>query len=227
MRIFMVKSVPVTGWSSPEPLNMRPRFLTLVYLCLGLFLFGLGETLLISAGAGVSPWTVLAQGVALHLGTSIGATTFAVSVLVLLAWIPLRQRPGIGTVANAVIIAATIELVLPHLSPSSGFATQFLEVVAGILLVGLGSGIYLVANLGAGPRDGLMTGLQRVTQLPIAWVRIGIELAVVIAGWMLGGVVGVGTVMFALGIGPAVSAGLFLTAWLAGNKGDSAPSGQA
>jgi len=194
---------------------------------LGLFLFGLGETLLISAGAGVSPWTVLAQGVALHLETSIGVTTFAISVLVLLTWIPLRQCPGIGTVLNAVIIAATIEFVLPYLSPSPGFAAQMLEVIAGIMLVGFGSGIYLVANLGAGPRDGLMTGLQRVTQLPIAWVRIGIELAVVMAGWMLGGVVGVGTVMFALGIGPAVSAGLYLTDWLAGNRGDNTPSGQA
>lgn len=223
MRIFMVKSVPVTGWSSPNPLNLRPRISTLVYLCLGLFLFGLGETLLISAGAGVSPWTVLAQGVALHLGASIGITTFVVSILVLLAWIPLRQRPGVGTILNTVIIAATIELVLPHLPPSSSFALSMLEVIIGIMLVGLGSGIYLIANLGAGPRDGLMTGLQRVTQLPIAWVRVGIEVFVVMVGWMLGGVAGVGTVMFALGIGPAVSVGLYLTSWIAGNKERNAP----
>ena len=191
-----------------------------MFLSFGLFLFGLGETLLISAGMGVSPWTVLAQGIAIHTGTSIGVTTFAVSFLVLLAWIPLRQRPGIGTVFNTIIIAATIEFVLPHLPPPNSYLLQVVEVVIGILLVGLGSGIYLVANLGAGPRDGLMTGLQRVTQMPIAWVRIGIEISVVLCGWALGGVVGVGTVMFALGIGPAVSAGLFLTGQLSGSQSD-------
>lgn len=216
----MVKSIPVTGWSSPKPLNFRPRVTTLLFLSFGLFLFGLGETLLISAGMGVSPWTVLAQGIAIHTGTSIGVTTFVVSFLVLLAWVPLRQRPGIGTVFNTIIIAATIEFVLPHLPPPNSYLLQVAEVVVGILLVGLGSGIYLVANLGAGPRDGLMTGLQRVTQMPIAWVRIGIEISVVLCGWALGGVVGVGTVMFALGIGPAVSAGLFLTGQLSGSQTD-------
>lgn len=219
--MFMVKSVPVAGWSSPEPLSLRPRVTTLFFLSIGLFLFGLGETLLISAGIGVSPWTVLAQGVAIHIGTSIGVTTFLLSVFVLLAWIPLRQRPGIGTIFNVFIIAATIEFVLPLLPTPTSLVLQVFEVVAGILLVGLGSGIYLVANLGAGPRDGLMTGLQRVTQMPIAWVRIGIEITVVLCGWALGGVVGIGTVMFALGIGPAVSAGLFLTARLAGTPSDN------
>ena len=221
MRIFMVKSIPVTEWSSPKPLNFRPRLTTLFFLSFGLFLFGLGETLLISAGIGVSPWTVLAQGVSIHIGTSIGVTTFVVSFIVLLAWIPLRQKPGIGTVVNAIIISATIELVLPLLPTPASLVLQVVAVVVGILLVGLGSGIYLVANLGAGPRDGLMTGLQRVTQLPIAWVRISIELSVVVCGWLLGGVAGVGTVMFALGIGPAVSAGLFLTGRMAGTPPDN------
>lgn len=221
MRMFMVKSVPVAGWSSPEPLSFRPRMTTLFFLSIGLFLFGLGETLLISAGMGVSPWTVLAQGVAIHIGTSIGVTTFVLSVFVLLAWIPLRQRPGIGTILNVFIISATIEFVLPLLPTPLSYVLQTVEVVAGILLVGFGSGIYLVANLGAGPRDGLMTGLQRVTQMPIAWVRIGIEITVVLCGWALGGVVGIGTVMFALGIGPAVSAGLFLTGRMAGNTSDN------
>ena len=220
MRIFLVRNVPTAGWSSPTLLNLRPRVLTLVYLCFGLFLFGFGEALLIASGAGVSPWTVLAQGVARHMGISISTATFAVSILVLLTWIPLRQRPGVGTVLNTIIIAATIELVLPYLPVSLGFTLQVVEVITGVMLVGLGSGIYLIANLGAGPRDGLMTGLQRVTRLPIAWVRVGIEVTVVAIGWMLGGVVGFGTVVFALGIGPAVSAGLYLTAWANGIKSD-------
>ncbi len=177
---------------------------------------------MIASGAGVSPWTVLAQGVARHLGTSIGTATFAVSILVLLTWIPLRQRPGIGTILNTVIIAATIELVLPYLPVAPDFNLQIVHVITGVMLVGLGSGIYLVANLGAGPRDGLMTGLQRVTGFPIAWVRVGIEITVVAIGWMLGGVVGFGTVVFALGIGPAVSVGLYLTAWVTGNKDNKA-----
>jgi uncharacterized membrane protein YczE len=122
---------------------------------------------------------------------------------------------------NAIIISATIEFVLPLLPTPASLVLQVVAVVVGILLVGLGSGIYLVANLGAGPRDGLMTGLQRVTQLPIAWVRISIELSVVVCGWLLGGVAGVGTVMFALGIGPAVSAGLFLTGRMAGTPPDN------
>lgn len=222
MRIFLVRNVPAAGWSSPTPLNLRPRVLTLVYLCFGLFLFGFGEALLIASGAGVSPWTVLAQGVAGHLGISIGTATFAVSILVLLTWIPLRQRPGIGSILNTIIIAVTIELVLPYLPVSLGFTLKAVEVITGVMLVGLGSGIYLIANLGAGPRDGLMTSLQRVTRLPIAWVRVGIEVTVVAIGWMLGGVVGFGTVVFALGIGPAVSAGLYLTAWANGIKSDGA-----
>ncbi|MEQ8319247.1 MAG: hypothetical protein RH946_03200 [Rhodospirillales bacterium] len=216
MRIFLVRNVPVARWSSPTPLNLRPRVLTLMHLCFGLFLFGFGEAMLIASGAGVSPWTVLAQGVARYLDISIGTATFAVSILVLLTWIPLRQRPGIGTILNVIVIAATIELVLPYLPVAPDITLQAIEVITGILLVGLGSGIYLIANLGAGPRDGLMTGLQRFTRFPIAWVRVGIEVTVVAFGWILGGVVGIGTVVFALGIGPAVSAGLYLTAWVNG-----------
>ena len=210
MRIFMVRSVPFTSWSSSEPLNFHPKLKTLGFLCFGLFIFGLGEILLIAAGLGVTPWTVLAQGLGEHFEASIGTATFIVSVGVLLLWIPLRQIPGLGTILNVIIIAATIEFVLPILPPIENLEARFLLVTMGIVLVGIGSGIYLVANLGAGPRDGVMTGLQSVTQLPIAWIRIGIELSVVLSGWLLGGVVGLGTIMFALGIGPAVSAGLFL-----------------
>lgn len=210
LKVFNLKAVPSVAWSSVHPLNLRPGALTLVLLCFGLAVFGLGEALMISAGLGVSPWTVLAQGVAAVFAMSIGWATFSVSIVVLLLWIPLRQLPGIGTVLNAIIIALAIELSLPYLPTPETVVWQLLVTLTGVFLVGLGSGFYLIAHLGAGPRDGLMTGLQRLTGLPIAWVRMAIEISVVVIGWLLGGIVGIGTVLFALGIGPAVSLGLFL-----------------
>lgn len=212
MKIFKVKSIPVVSWSSATPRNFRPRLSTLFWLIFGLFLFGTGETLLIGAGAGVSPWTVFAQGISLTFAISIGTATLFIGIGVLILWIPLRRTPGIGTIMNVLIIAGVIEFLLPYMPNPETYVWMVAQTVAGILLVGMGSGFYLVANLGAGPRDGLMTGLQHVTNAPIAWVRISIEITVTIIGWTLGGVVGIGTVMFALGIGPAVSAGLYLTA---------------
>lgn len=212
MKIFKVKSVPVVSWSSKTPLTLKPRLTTLFWLIIGLLLFGLGETLLIAAGAGVSPWTVFAQGIGVTFGIGIGEATLYIGIGVLLLWIPLKRRPGIGTVMNVIIIAGVIEYALPYIPSAETYTWKFIETIAGILLVGLGSGFYLVANLGSGPRDGLMTGLQAVTNAPIAWVRLSIEITVTIIGWTLGGVVGLGTVLFAAGIGPAVSAGLFLTA---------------
>lgn len=212
MSLFKIKSVPVVGWSSPRPLHLRPRPSTLFWLILGLFLFGLGETLLIGAGAGVSPWTVFAQGVSKTFDISIGTATLYIGIGVLLLWIPLKRIPGIGTVMNVIIIAGVIEFALPYIPNPETPLLMGIQTIAGILLVGLGSGFYLVANLGAGPRDGLMTGLQAVTNAPIAWVRLSIEITVTLIGWALGGVVGIGTVMFALGIGPAVSMGLYLVA---------------
>lgn len=211
MKMFAIKSVPVVGWSAKTPLTLRPRFATLFWLITGLFLFGLGETLLIAAGAGVSPWTVFAQGIGVTFGIGIGEATLYIGIGVLVLWIPLKRRPGIGTVLNVIIIAGVIEYALPYIPTPETYVFKIIETIAGILLVGLGSGLYLVANLGSGPRDGLMTGLQAVTNAPIAWVRLSIEISVTIIGWILGGVVGLGTVMFAVGIGPAVAVGLFLT----------------
>ena len=195
-------------WSSPQPLNLHPRLSTFFYLCVGLSVFGLGEAALVSANAGVSPWTVLAQGVGRVANVNLGLATLLVSVCVLLFWIPLRQTPGIGTVANALIVSLVIELSLRVLPQPEAISFQVAQAVAGVLLVGLGSGIYLVANLGPGPRDGLMTGLARRTDLPIAGVRTTLEIAAVAVGWSLGGTIGLGTVLFAFGIGPAVSLGL-------------------
>lgn len=215
MKVFSVKSVPSVSWSSDRALNFSPRLLTLVILCAGLTIFGIGEALLIAAGAGNSPWTVLSQGFSEISGWSIGVTTFLTSLAVLLLWIPLRQTPGIGTILNAVIISIAIEVSLPYLPRTDIYLLQLLMTAVGILLVGLGSGFYLIANLGPGPRDGLMTGLQRVTDLPVARVRTAIEITVVVFGWLLGGTVGLGTLMFAFGIGPAVSMGLFLVNYYA------------
>lgn len=218
MKIFKVKNVPNVVWSSEKPLNFRPRVSTLFWLVIGLFLFGTGETLLIAAGAGVSPWTVFAQGISVTFGIGIGAATLYIGIGILLLWIPLKRTPGIGTVLNVIIIASVIEFVLPYIpNPETNIGMGAFTVI-GILMVGLGSGFYLVANLGAGPRDGLMTGLQQVTNTPIAWVRLSIEITVTIIGWTLGGVVGLGTVLFAIGIGPAVSTGLYLVGAVSGAR---------
>lgn len=218
MKLLSVKSVPHVFWSSEHPLNFRPKLSTVSILCMGLLVFGIGEALLVAAGIGVSPWTVLAQGLSIISGWSIGACTFVVSVAVLLLWIPLSQTPGLGTLLNAIIISAAIEFSLPWLPRPESYLLQLLETIIGILLVGLGSGLYLIANLGPGPRDGLMTGLQRVTDLPVARVRTAIEISVVILGWLLGGTVGVGTLLFAFGIGPAVSTGLYSVQYFSANK---------
>lgn len=205
-----VKSVPSLFWSAPHPLTMRPSMISLIMLMFGLTLFGLGEALLIASGSGVSPWTVLAQGITNITNWSIGFSTFVVSVSVLITWFPLRQIPGIGTILNILIIALVIDLSLPYLPQFETLSLQIIEALAGVIITGIGGGIYLIAKLGAGPRDGLMTGLQRVTNLPIATVRSGIEMTVVILGWMLGGVAGIGTVLFAFGIGPSVAASMYV-----------------
>ena len=207
--IFSLKKVPTLSWSSFDALNLKPRIITLLYLVIGLILFGLGETMLIAANAGVSPWTVLAQGISIKTGYSIGITTFIVSIGVLILWIPLKQKLGIGTILNTIIISIVLDVSLPYLPTPESFFLQALQVFIGVIIVGLGSGFYLISNLGPGSRDGLMTGLQKKTNLPIALIRATIEVSAVVFGFYLGGVVGIGTLVFAFGIGPAVSAGLF------------------
>ena len=207
--IFTLKKVPILSWSSFDALNIKPKSITLIYLIIGLILFGLGETLLITAGVGVSPWTVLAQGISFKTEYSIGLTTFFVSIGVLCLWIPLRQKPGVGTILNTIIVSIVIDVSLPYLPAPELLVFQILQVIIGVVIVGLGSGFYLIANLGPGSRDGLMTGLQKKTNLPISLIRAILEISAVTVGWYLGGIVGIGTIVFALAIGPFVSAGLF------------------
>jgi len=205
----LVKNIPKTSWSSKKPLNIKPKIKTLTFLIFGLFLFGLGETLLLASGGGVSPWTVLAEGISIYTSYSIGWCTFWVSIAVLILWFPLKQKLGIGTVLNAIIIAIVLDVALPYLPNPENYGYKILQIIIGVLITGLGSGFYLISNLGPGPRDGLMTGIQRVTGKPIALVRSMIELSVVFFGWILGGTAGLGTVIFALGIGPAVAVGIY------------------
>ena len=207
--IFTLKKIPKLSWSSHDEFNLKPKKNTLIYLVVGLILFGLGETLLVTANIGVSPWFVLHQGLSFKTGYSIGITTFLVSVVVLFFWIPLKQKPGIGTLTNTILISIVVDLAIPHLPNPQEFILQLLQVFIGILIIGIGSGFYLIANLGPGPRDGLMTGIQKKTDLSISLTRTLIELIAVFFGWYLGGIVGIGTIIYALGIGPLVSFGLF------------------
>lgn len=181
----------------------------LVRLVLGLVLFGAGEGVLVHSALGNSPWTVLAEGVTEQTALGIGVTTGGLSFLILLAWIPLRQRPGLGTVANAVLVGVALGVTLRLLgSGSEMLAVRAAEVLAAIALVSVGSGLYLTARLGPGPRDGLMTGLAVLTGRSIRLTRAGIELTACAVGVALGGTLGIGTLAFALLIGPGVQLAL-------------------
>ena len=203
--------VPRTIWSSRYPLNFRPNFSTLLALVVGLWIFGTGEAVLIAAGIGVSPWTVLAQGITEQTSFTVGEATFIVSVCVLLLWIPLREIPGIGTILNAILIALSIDVMAPFIPEQENLPNAIVQSAFGVMMVGIGSALYLTANLGPGPRDGWMTGIQKKTNWPIGRVRVGIEIIVLSIGILLGGTFGLGTIMFALGIGPAVAISLGIT----------------
>ena len=205
-----IKNVPKVSWTSDEPFNLKPKISTFFFLCIGLILFGLGEGLLIVSAAGASPWSVLAQGVYLTVGFSVGIITILISVIVLILWLPLNQKPGIGTILNALIIGLMIDLCIKFVPTPQNYISQLFLAIIAVLTVGFGGGIYLVANLGAGPRDGLMIGLQKKTNQPIASVRATLEITVMSIGWYLGGTVGIGTLLFAFGIGPAVALALYI-----------------
>lgn len=187
---------PISAWSAPAPILLRLLF--------GLVLFGAGEACLLASGLGNTPWTVLAEGVALNSPLSVGAATVAISFVVLMVWIPLRQAPGLGTLANAVIVGVTIDPVLAMLPDDPGTGAAIALMTGGIALVAIGSGFYLTAALGPGPRDGLMTGFSRRTGSSLRLVRGVIEVSVLVGGAILGGTVGIGTLAFALAIGPGV-----------------------
>jgi uncharacterized membrane protein YczE len=174
-----------------------------------LVVFGIGDGLLIVSHLGNTPWSVLAQGLSLKLGISIGWATFSVSTAVLLLWIPFRQRPGAGTVANILLIALAIDLTVAWMPVTENLLIRAALMITGVMLVGAGSALYLTCDLGPGPRDGLMTAIHYATSISVARVRAAIETLVLALGWLLGGRVGVGTLFFALGIGGSLA--LWLT----------------
>ena len=208
--ILTLKNIPKLYWSSTYEYNLKPQKITIFYLVLGLVLFGIGEALIITANIGVSPWFVLHQGLAFKTGYTIGITTFIVSIIVLLLWFPLKQKPGIGTILNAILISVVIDLSLFILPYPNDFLFQLIQVIIGILIIGIGSGYYLASNLGPGPRDGLMTGINEQTNQSLALIRTVLELSAVAIGFYLGGKVGIGTIIYAICIGFSVSLGLFL-----------------
>jgi uncharacterized membrane protein YczE len=181
-----------------------PRARRLVQLYAGLVLYGLSMALLVRSGLGVMPWDVLHQGLSRQLGWSLGTVTIVVGALVLLAWIPLRERPGLGTVSNVVVIGVALDAALAVLPEPGSLAVRTALVPAGIALNAVATAAYIGVRLGPGPRDGLMTGLVRRTGRSVRLVRTSIEVTVVAAGWLLGGTLGVATVLYALAIGPLV-----------------------
>ena len=213
-KIFLISSVPLVSWSSIKPNNFKPKFKTFFFLCLGLFIFGLGESVLVVSEYGVTPWTVLAEGVAKKIDIGIGLSTFIISCIVLIFWLPLKLKPGFGTLMNILIIAMTMGGTIPFLYFLNDFFNGFFLSFLGTMLVGFGSGIYLIANLGPGTRDGLMTGISKKYNKPISLIRFTIEFCVVFFGWILGGTLGIGTIIFAIFIGPFVSLSLKIVFFL-------------
>jgi uncharacterized membrane protein YczE len=206
------KTVPITPWTAQGRWDLS--FARVLILFLGLAIFGLGDSLLIQGNIGNAPWTVLAEGVTLKSDLSIGWTTFIISVFVLLLWIPLRERPGFGTLSNIVLIALFIQIgtmIFPEVNSIPAGVTYDL---IGIALVGFGSALYITCGLGPGPRDGAMTGIHQRSGIRVGRVRMGIEITVLAAGWSLGGTVGIGTALFALLIGQSVAVFLGLVARL-------------
>jgi uncharacterized membrane protein YczE len=206
------KTVPVTPWTANHRWDLNlPRVFILSF---GLFIFGIGDSLIIVSDLGNAPWSVLAQGISLRTPLSVGAATFLISGIVLALWIPLREKPGFGTIANIVIIATAIDIGIATIPHPHTFAVQLLYVLSGIFLVGAGSALYITCGLGPGPRDGWMTSLHRRTGIPVGRVRLMIEVSVLICGALLGGRLGLGTALFALLIGYAVASSFGVVARL-------------
>ena len=175
-----------------------------IHLLVGLALYGAGCAFTVRAGLGVDPWTVLAEGISLRTGIGVGWVVNILGLAVMLLWLPLRQRPGVGTVANILLVGTSMQAVLAVLPPMTGLVPRFLLLAAGIVAVAVASGLYLGADFGAGPRDGLMTGIRARFGWPIWLARATVELTVLGIGWVLGGTVGIGTLAFAVAIGPLV-----------------------
>lgn len=209
------RTIPNTPWRAKNSWDIGFSAMQIsrtVILIFGLTLFGIGEAMLLVSSLGNSPWTVLAEGVSNYSPLNIGQATFMISSSVLLLWIPLRQKPGFGTLSNIVVIALAIEIGLHALPTTNSMIVQYLYLFSGIVLVGIGSALYITCGLGTGPRDGLMTGLHYKSGVRVGRVRFGIEVIAATAGYALGGTLGIGTVLFALLIGQSVAISLGVVA---------------
>jgi uncharacterized membrane protein YczE len=200
-----------------------PRLRRIAQLYAGLVLYGLSGSMLLLAGLGVDPWDVLHQGLSRRVGLGVGTWVVIVGALVLILWIPLRQRPGFGTLSNVVVVGLVIDVTLATVAPVHGLALQLTVMFGGVVLNGIATGLYIGAGLGPGPRDGLMTGLAARGH-SIRVVRTGIEITVLLTGWLLGGTVGLGTVVYALGIGPIAHVSIPLLAIRVSAAEPSAPT---
>lgn len=212
-------SIPATPWRAASTWAIRPRMV--LPLIGGLVSFGIGEGLLVVAHWGCAPWTVFAQGLSKQLHLSIGFSTALISCAVLLAWIPLKEKPGLGTLANLALIASALDVTVAVVGRHHSLGLRMVFVGVALEAIALGSALYLTTGLGPGPRDGLMTSLHRRLGISIVYVRAGIEGTVLVAGWLLGGVVGIVTAIFALSIGFAIGWNLRIVASLATRKGSA------
>jgi len=200
------RTIPQTPWAARHRWDLSISRILILFF--GLFIFGLGDSLLVQSNTGNAPWTVLAEGVAKNLNISLGFSTFAISTLILLLWIPLREKPGFGTLANIAIIASAIQLGVNVFPLASNYFVGVAMDLLGIALVGMGSALYITCALGPGPRDGLMTSIHNKTGVRVGRVRLGIEGTVLVLGWLLGGTIGLGTALFALLIGQSIAISL-------------------
>jgi uncharacterized membrane protein YczE len=198
--------VPQTPWTAKSRWDLSP--LRTAVLFFGLFIFGLGDSLLIQSNIGAAPWSVLATGISKRLDIDTGLSTFAISAILLLLWIPLKEKPGFGTLSNIGVIAFVIFLGLKLIPPQDSYPIGILYCLLGIAMVGIGSSLYITCGLGPGPRDGLMTALHNKTGVRIGRVRLAIEGTVLVAGALLGGTVGLGTLLFAALIGQSIAISL-------------------
>jgi uncharacterized protein len=206
------RTVPVVPWTAKSRWDLS--FKRVLILFFGLALFGLGDGLIIQSGLGNAPWSVLAQGISLKSGLSIGTSTLIIGSLVLALWIPLRERPGFGTLSNIIIISLFIEIATNIFPKQENLIPGLVFTLVGIAMVGIGSSLYITCGLGPGPRDGAMTGLHQRTGVRVGRVRLGLEVVVSIAGALLGGTLGLGTLLFALLIGQSVAISFGLLARL-------------
>ena len=200
------RTVPVTPWTGKSKWDLSVSRVLILFF--GLFIFGIGDSLVIQSNIGNGPWSVLAQGISRNLNITMGWSTLGISTIVLLAWIPLREKPGFGTISNILIIALAIEIGVTYIPLQNNYLFGILYALLGIAMVGGASALYITCGLGPGPRDGLMTGLHFKTGIRVGRVRMAIEGTVFLLGWLLGGTVGLGTLLFAGLIGQSIAMAL-------------------